>query len=42
MTKKQLIKEILKTMNDFEKASNEFLLSILTEDELKSILKNRK
>jgi len=29
-------------MNAFEKASNEFLLSILTEKELKAILKNRR
>lgn len=42
MTRKQLIKEIKKTMNSFEWAANEYLLkTFLSDDELKLVLKNR-
>ena len=41
MTRKQLIKEIKKTMNSFEWVANEHLLTFLSDDELKLVLKNR-
>lgn len=40
--RKQLIKEIKKTMSTLEWTANEFLLVLLSEDSLKQILKNRK
>lgn len=41
MTKKELLKEIKKTMTPFEWYANGDLLSFLDEDSLKRILKNR-